>query len=308
VARTLVVVNPRAGGGRAPGTAAAAAVADAARAAVDVVVPDGVVATRRAVQAAVDGGVERVVAIGGDGLVHHVVQEVAGTTTILGVVPVGTGNDWARGVGLEPVAGDATLGAAARRALADPVGVDALRTDAGWVASLATLGFSARVNARAEGLRRPRGSARYRAATLAELPRLSTVPLLLVVDGVEHELDATLVAFGTTACFGGAMAICPGADPTDGCSDVTVIGRCGRLDLLRTFPKVYRGAHLAHPAVSTCAGRELVLRSPLGDVPVWADGEPLGALPLQATTVAGALRVAGARPSRGGGPALRPPR
>jgi diacylglycerol kinase (ATP) len=247
------------------------------------------------VAAAVADGAERIVAVGGDGLVHHVVQHVAGTGCGLGIVPCGTGNDLALGLGLAVDRHGEAL--AIGRSLGPTTPIDALRTTHGWVASLATLGFSAAVNAHAEALRWPRGSLRYTVATLLELPRLATVGVVLTVDGEAHALEATLLAFGTTAYFGGAMAVCPGARPADGVSDVTVIGPVGRLDLLRTFPKVFRGTHLAHPAVRTLTGVDLALESAGPEVAVWADGEPLGPLPLQATTVAGALHVAGAVPA-----------
>jgi len=291
-----VVVNPRAGAGRA--AALATATAEVARSrgdAVEVATPTDVAGVRAVVAAAVRAGTDRVVAVGGDGLVHQVVQDVAGTAVVLGIVACGTGNDYALGVGLD----DAGTASPTMPALAAPVALDAVRTDHGWVASLATVGFSARVNERADAMRWPRGSSRYTLATLWSLPRLRAEPLVLTVDGTRHELEVTLLAVGTTAYFGGAMAICPEADLTDGRSDVTVIGACGRIELLRAFPRVFKGTHLTHPAVRTFSGVELELSAAVGAGPVGAaraDGEALGPLPLRLTTVPGALHVAGARP------------
>ena len=290
----LVVANPCSGNGRA--AALADAVADEARRAghdAEVAVPASEAAVRAAVASAVDRGTGRVVAVGGDGLVHLVLQEVACTPAVLGIVPCGTGNDYALGLGLRPAKDVAAM---ARTALAPGVAVDALRTNHGWVASVATVGFSADVNERAERMRWPRGSLRYTLATVLELPRLRPAPWHLEVDGEVHELEATLVAFGTTAYFGGAMAICPRAAASGGRAEITVIGACGRLELVRAFPRVFKGTHLSHPAVTALSGREIALTAPGAPARARADGEALGPLPLRATTVAGAVQVAGARP------------
>jgi len=115
---------------------------------------------------------------------------------------------------------------------------------------------------------------------------------VLTVDGVEHRTDATLIAVGNTRFFGGAMAICPDADPCDGLLDVTIVGAVGRLRLLRFFPTVYSGAHRTNPAVTFLRARTVALA---GGADVWADGERLGPMPLSLEAVAGAVRVAGAR-------------
>jgi diacylglycerol kinase (ATP) len=235
-------------------------------------------------------GVDRLIVAGGDGMVHHVLPAVAGRSEItLGIVAVGTGNDIARALGL-PV--DDPLAAAEIAVAGEPLAIDAMRCDAGWALSVATAGFSARVNDRANRLRRPRGAARYQLATLLGLPGLRPDRLVLTVDGVEHRADATLVAVGNTPYFGGAMAICPDADPCDGLLDVTIVGAVGRLRLLRFFPTVYSGAHRTNPAVTFLRGRSVSLA---GGADVWADGERLGPMPLTLETVPGAVRVAGAR-------------
>ncbi|MFM7536298.1 MAG: YegS/Rv2252/BmrU family lipid kinase [Acidimicrobiales bacterium] len=235
-------------------------------------------------------GLDRLVVVGGDGLVHRALPAVAGRAEItLGIVALGTGNDIARALGL-PV--DDPLAAAELAVNGEPTAIDAMRSDAGWALSVATAGFSVRVNERANRLRWPRGAARYQVATLLGLPGLRPDRLVLTVDGVEHRTDATLIAVGNTRFFGGAMAICPDADPCDGLLDVTIVGAVGRLRLLRFFPTVYSGAHRTNPAVTFLRARTVALA---GGADVWADGERLGPMPLSLEAVAGAVRVAGAR-------------
>jgi diacylglycerol kinase (ATP) len=243
------------------------------------------------VDAAVESGATRVVIVGGDGLAHLVTQAVAGRGVTLGLVPVGTGNDLARGLGL-PLD---DVAAAVDRALAAPVAIDALRTSHGWVASVASIGFSAAVNARANRLRWPRGSARYTLATLLELPSLSPCRVRIEVDGTAHEDAVSLLAIANTSFFGGGMAICPQATPTDGQVDLAVVAAVGRATLLRFFPRVFSGRHVTHPAVTMLRGAKVRIEA-LGEDRhgLWGDGEPVGALPVDIEVVRGALSVAGA--------------
>ncbi len=246
-------------------------------------------ASGQAAADAVAAGADRLVAVGGDGLVRIALQAVATTDVVLGIVPQGTGNDFARALGLL----DGRLDDHVRRALAPGRPVDAMRTDHGWVASVATMGFAGDVTARANGLRWPRGGQRYTVATLLQLPRLRRLRASVVVDGVTHDADTTMLSIGNTAYFGGGMKICPDARPADGLLQVVVIGAVGRGTFLRVFPKVFGGSHVRHPAVTTYRGRTVTVTG-ADDVIMWADGDELGPLPVTCEAVAGAVLVAGA--------------
>ena len=239
-------------------------------------------------QHAVADGYERLVAVGGDGVAHIAVNAVAGTETVLGIVPDGTGNDFARALGLL----DGDLDAQLRRALSDPSPMDAIRTDHGWVATVATLGFSGDVTARANGLRWPTGSQRYTVATLLQLPRLRVIDATVSVDGVLVGGDTTLLAIGNTAWFGGGMKICPDGEPDDGLLHAVNIGPVSRLRFLRVLPTVFSGRHVDRDEVTTRSGRTAVIDGP-ADIDLWADGERLGPLPVRLDLVPEALRVAG---------------
>jgi diacylglycerol kinase (ATP) len=233
--------------------------------------------------------IERLIVVGGDGLLHLAVQVVAQSETVLGLVPQGSGNDFARALGLL----DRPLDAMVAAALAPPVAVDAIRTNHGWVASVATLGFAGDVTARANRMKRPKGQNKYTLATLRQLPHLKALSLHLEVDGRAHDIETVMLSIGNTAYFGGGMKICPGAAPADGQVEVAIIGRVSRLTLLRVFPKVFEGAHTTHPKVTMLRGSCVRIG---GDpsITVWADGEPIGTLPCELDIVPGALQVAGA--------------
>ena len=253
--------------------------------AVDITGPD-VVASTAAAAGAVFDGAKRLIVVGGDGLVHLGLQAVAGSGTTLGIIPVGTGNDFARGMGID----DDDITAATRVALGPGRPIDAIRVGDTWVASVATAGFSGDVNARANRLRFPRGASRYSFATAAELPRLRRRDVTLTVDDESQQIPVTLLAVANTAWFGGGMQICPGADPTDGLLDITIVGDIGRFELLRVFRLVFSGRHLSHPKVGQMRGRRITIEG--DDLTLWGDGERLGTSPITLTAAPGVLSLA----------------
>ena len=85
--------------------------------------------------------------------------------------------------------------------------------------------------------------------------------------------------------------MCPGADPTDGLFDITVVGATSRLELMRTKPRLTAGTHIEHRAVSVHRAARVELSSP--DVTTYADGEPVAPLPAVAECIPGALRIVG---------------
>lgn len=239
---------------------------------------------------AVEDGASALAVLGGDGMVHLGLQAVAGGRTPLGIVPTGTGNDFATCLGIP-----ADIDAAVDVLLAGAVRVvDAVRSadDRGetqWWACVLGAGFDSAVNERANRMRRPRGPRRYDVAIFAELLRLRARPFVLEVDGRREELLANFIAVGNAASYGGGMRIAPAADLSDGQLDVTIVGPVSRLDMVRFKPMVYSGTHVQHPSVSTRRGRVIRLDG-AGQV-AYADGERLAALPVNCECVPGALRV-----------------
>ena len=200
-------------------------------------------------------------------MVHHALTAIAGSDVVVGIVPLGTGNDFARALGLPT-----DIEAAVEAALGEPTSIDVISTDDGRLAaSVVTGGFSGRVNARANDLRFAPGQVRYVAATALELAQLAPVELKLRIDDANHELESSLFAVANSCYFGGGMAICPDADPADGLLDVTVVGPVSRLELTKVLPRVFSGSHIDHPAVTVFRGAEVAIATPAA---LWADGEP----------------------------------
>ncbi|MGY0022740.1 diacylglycerol kinase [Streptomyces sp. YJ-C3] len=285
-------VNPTAGRGRGAGAAqpAASALRAAGFSVRTVIGEDAADALVRA-RAAVSRGTGALVAVGGDGLVNLALQAVAGTRTPLGVVAVGTGNDFARSLGL-PVREPAAAGALVAEALKGSMirDIDLGRIGDHWFGTVLASGFDSRVNDRGNRMRLPLGRFKYDLAIVAELAAFKPVPFRLTLDdGSVREIAATLVAVGNGTSYGGGMRICADADMSDGLFDVTVVGDCSRTTLLRVFPRVYKGTHLTHPVVSVFRAARVELAA--DDITGYADGEPVGPLPLVAECVPGAVRV-----------------
>ncbi|MEE1752571.1 diacylglycerol kinase [Streptomyces sp. SP18CS02] len=285
-------VNPAAGRGRGAHAAqpAARALRQAGFSVRVVLGADAGDALRRA-REAVDGGTGALVAVGGDGMVSLALQAVAGTRTPLGVIAVGTGNDFARALDL-PVRDPAAAGRLAAEALAAgrTRNIDLGRVGERWFGTVLASGFDSRVNDRGNRTRRPGGRFTYELAMIAELASFRPIAYRMTLDdGTEREIEATLVAVGNGTSYGGGMRICAEAVMDDGLFDVTVVGDCSRSTLLRVFPRVYRGTHLSHPVVTAHRAAKVTLAA--AGTTGYADGEPLGPLPLTAECVPGAAVV-----------------
>lgn len=290
--RIALIVNPTSGNGagRLLGEQTKALLRTVGHDVVDVSGSSYEVASAQAGQAIAEG-VDSLVVVGGDGLVHLGVNLVAGRSTSLGVVAAGTGNDFARNLGL-PVR-DA-------RAAVDIITANHVETiDSGratgsdgpprWFAGVLGAGFDAVVTERASRLTWPTGRWRYNVAILRELPVFKPIPYTVVLDDRRIETDAMLVAVANTRSFGGGMQVCPHADVKDGLFDVLIVHAITVPQFLRVFPKVYSGSHLTHPAVQICRSARVRLEAKA--IRSQADGETFTSLPLDVEVVPGSLRV-----------------
>ncbi len=234
----------------------------------------------------VEDGVETLVVVGGDGMVHLAVQALAGSQTRLGLVPAGTGNDVARYLDIPRKsvhhATDILIGGKERT-------IDLARVGAKYFVTVLAAGFDAKVNERANQMTWPRGQMRYNLATIAELRTFKPIPYVLDLDGEEHRFDAMMVAVGNGPSFGGGLRITEGALLDDGLLDVVVIRPMSKTSLVRTYPKLFKGTHILHPEYRHYPARSVTIAAP--NVVAYADGERIGSLPLTVEVVPGALRV-----------------
>jgi diacylglycerol kinase (ATP) len=234
----------------------------------------------------VAGGVDALVVCGGDGMVHLAVQAVAESGTPLGIVPAGTGNDVARYFDLPRKDPDAAVD----RVLAwQTRTVDLARSGSQYFVTVLAAGFDAVVNERANRMTWPKGQMRYNIATLAELRVFEPLPYTLQLDDHRVSLEAMLVAVGNGPSFGGGLRITEGAVLDDGLLDVVIIKPISKPDLIRTYPKLFKGTHVHHPQYVHHRVRSVTVAAP--GIVSYADGERFGPLPLTVECAPGALTV-----------------
>ena len=236
----------------------------------------------------IEQGAERVIVAGGDGIIHHAIQSIATTATVLGIIPIGTGNDFCRALTIPT-----DVEKAVRASLEEPRSIDLLKVNDRWVASVMTFGFSSDVNVRAERMRWPTGPSRYTVSTLASLRSLSSKFVSFSIDDVPFERDVSLWNVANTSDFGGGMKIAPSANPFDGIANLTLVSKVGRFELLRFFRRVFSGSHMSHPKVEGLEGKRIVLET--AGLGLWADGEFIGESPATIDLVPNAIQLAGCR-------------
>jgi len=224
-----------------------------------------------------------VIAVGGDGLLHLVLQKVTPAQVPLAMIPAGTGNDFVRTLGwsLEDV--DAILEAILST---KPSSVDLGLVDGEWFAAILSTGFDSIVNEKANAMSWPKGPMKYNAAIAIELPRFKPHHYEIVLDDRTISTQAMLIAVSNGRSYGGGMLVCPQADVSDGYFDVMVLHPVSKLEFIKVFPRVFKGTHITHPAVEIVRSKNVKITA---DAVAYADGERIGQLPISAQCIPGAL-------------------
>ena len=225
----------------------------------------------------------KIIVIGGDGMLHAAINNVQGNP--IGLIPAGTGNDFARALGLsleDPIEN-------IRRVLsADVEEVDLGKIGDEYFAAICSTGFDSVVNERANKLKWPTGKMKYNIAMLLELPRFKPRNYEIVIDGKKMQTQAMLIAIANGLSYGGGMKVCPAADIQDGLLDIMILAPVPKLEFIRIFPSVFKGLHVTHPAVSILQGRSIQIKA---NAVAYADGERIGELPLDVSISHNKLKV-----------------
>ena len=245
-----------------------------------------------------------VVACGGDGTIHLALNALPDLSIPLAVVPMGTGNDFARYVKLgKPEKAISTL---LDSSLASDASVKTVSMDMGSIelsdgsihrfAGIASCGFDAQVNERANTYRGPAGTLKYLAALAVELVHLNSRKLEVTCDAGDYLADEfTLVAIGNTSSYGGGLRMCPTANAYDHEFEVTFVEKISRRLLVRVLPKVFWGGHTKHRQVIQKVAQKVEIKG--DEFPIYADGERIGMGPAVITIHPGAMRVWQAQPT-----------
>lgn len=294
--RAIFIVNPAAAGGRAARAEPLIREAFAGRPGAQ---PEFAVTQRsgHAVELAAEaarGGYDPIVAVGGDGTVHEVANGLlgfGGATPRLAVIPIGTGNDFARSVGIPTRFAEAIAVAVGGAGV--PRAIDAARCNGRYFIGVAGAGLDARVASavNAAPRRMKIGALPFVWYALREIIRKRSVELVMELDrGTVLHQRSLLVSVSNCRFSGGGMQLAPDAEPDDALLDVCIVGDASRVDLVRLLPRVFSGGHVGHPMVALHRARRVTISGP-PDVLAQADGELIGGLPLEISVVPGALRV-----------------
>ena len=236
----------------------------------------------------------RVILVGGDGTINRTLPALVGTGRELGIVPLGSGNDVARALGIHGMPWKAAL---VHALTATTTAVDVgLLTMAGRdtpFLSSCTSGFDSAVALRAlKGPTWLRGMPRYLLATLRELVQLRLWQLTIHVDGKPLRGGAALFASVlNTPTFGSGIPAVPHASLVDGALDLLIAGRFNRITALLMLPRLLVGRHLTDARIYTAPCSALAIHA-VPAVPMAVDGEYLGdATEVTLRVLPSALRV-----------------
>ncbi|MBX7220247.1 MAG: diacylglycerol kinase family lipid kinase [Blastocatellia bacterium] len=232
-------------------------------------------------------GLDMVIVCGGDGTIHHAINGLRGSRTALGILPLGTGNDFARTLGI-PWEVEQTCAMLGRGRIQE---IDLADTGGCVYACIGSVGFDTAVLKRANQRKFwLRGPLIYTYAIFGTLLTYQPKRLKLTHDGGVFEDEVMFAVVGNTMQYGGGMRIVPGADPSDGLLDVCIVRRMSNWDLIKTFPQVFRGGHVSNPNVVMFRSQKVELDS---DEPMelFGDGEYLENTPSEIRALRGALRV-----------------
>lgn len=297
-APVCLIVNPSAGGGKARRLAPQAerALRERGLQVRRIDTRDLAHARELAVAAAADG--ETVAVLSGDGAIGAIADALRAVPgAVLGVLPGGRGNDLARSLGISQELAEAcaTIAGGVKRAMdvGEVSALDATEPGRAFV-GIASVGFDSDANRIANEAPSWLGNLVYAYGALRALAAWRPARFELELDPPEGERK-TFVAYTVGACnsksYGGGMRAAPDAMLDDGLLDVIVLENVSKLTFLtKILPRVFKGEHVREPRVHVLHAKELVVSA---DRPftMYADGDPIGELPLRVRVLAGAIDV-----------------
>jgi YegS/Rv2252/BmrU family lipid kinase len=282
-----LIVNPSAGGGKA-GRALAEVQASLRRLGLDhhTERTRGLDHARELARAAAAAG-DTAVAFGGDGLVGAVAGALSDGEGVLGVLPGGRGNDFARAIGipLEPAAACEVLRSGVVRSL------DLGEVDSRTFIGIASCGFDSVANRIANETRLVRGKLVYAYGALRALVGWKPATFTVELDGGEvRTVTGYTVAAANSRAYGGGMIMAPDASLEDGQLEIVIVGDAPKLRFLMLLPTVFNGEHVNQPNVE-------VIRSATARISasrpftMYADGDSIAELPVTVSARPAAVRT-----------------
>lgn len=253
---------------------------------------------------AIKKGFRKFLVVGGDGTLNEVVNGlflqylVPIEEFIVGLIPVGTGNDWRRSFGISGNYHDAIQTLIQGKILLQDVGLITYQNARGpkkrYFVNVAGMGYDAIV-ARKTNMQKDQG----KGGPLSYLFNLFTSLLYyhhthvkIIADGSSTETDAFTLSVGIGQFNGGGMRQLPFAHPADGLLDMTLIQKIGKLTVVKEIKNLYDGSFIHHPKVKTYKAKEFTIES-TPPIELEADGESLGHSPFRVQVIPTVLKVIG---------------
>jgi YegS/Rv2252/BmrU family lipid kinase len=232
-------------------------------------------------------GVDAILLLGGDGTVHKALPAIAETDLPFGFLPCGRGNDFARNVGLSLNLRESCL-LSSRPSIHQ---FDLPKINRIPFISIAYVGFDAEVNKLAnEGKGYFGGKLGYTICVLKALRKFRPFEVEMNIDGCSMRERVMLVTIANGPFYGGGMKITPQAIMNDGVLDICIVKEISKWELLKQFPKVFKGTHITHPRIVMSSGQRIHLASEEPQE-IFADGEYVGVLPAECTIENQAVRI-----------------
>ena len=247
-------------------------------------------------EVALAGNLDGVFVVGGDGTVHIGTEALVGTGIPMGIVAAGTGNDIARHFGLPRLDVLASLEVAlSALGMNRTRSVDVIKVGDVHALSVVCCGLDADVNHRSNQFSVPKGGLRYIRGIGSALRSFEPYGMRIEVDGKVTEGGTTLVSIANTSYIGAGIPVAPQADASDGLLDIIVTPGYNVAQISTLIPRLLRGTHVSTGAAHHLRGRKITIAAApeygQNPLPIMADGDHIGDLPLTIECLPGALEI-----------------
>ncbi|MBB6449105.1 YegS/Rv2252/BmrU family lipid kinase [Geomicrobium halophilum] len=235
-----------------------------------------------------------VIVIGGDGTVHEVINGLVGFDIPLGIIPAGSGNDFARALKIPKDYREALDRILRGKSKAVDIG----RIGGEYCVTVIGVGFDGQVAQIVNDSKHKKWlnvfrlrKLQYIISVFKVLFGFKPVDMTISVDHQEIVMkNVWLIAVANFPYYAGGMVICPNAKGSDGLLELCIVHGMSKLQFVRVFPSVFKGNHISHPSIKMLSGKQIEIDSTPAMV-VHGDGEIIGQTPIKINIEENALHV-----------------
>jgi len=233
-------------------------------------------------------GFKNFLGAGGDGTLHYIAQVIAGTDCNLGIIPIGSGNDIIKTLGISNNIEESIKIIKKGKIKRIDIG---FFNDSKYFIGYASSGFDSEVLRFANNTKLPiKGALRYNLSVYKTLITFKPKVFSMEYDGIFRDENMMFSVVSNLKYYGGGMKISPSADPSDGKFDVCLVKAMGKMSFIKAFPKVYAGEHTQIPQVEIFRTQEIKIDC-VNKFEIHGDGEYLGVLPAKLKILPGMLNI-----------------